>query len=141
MEVRVVKKLEDNICECIAVQKNEWPCPPSDFDGIPQLTNGNILSVIVPFKISSASCQVDYEQRLKLEDCYFNSIVSASSYGLKSVCIPSFGVGGLYWDSIQSSSAARCAISKVVNYVEDDFKVFFLTKEEDFEIWDEVMKF
>ena len=60
--------------------------------------------------------------------------------GFKSIGFRRLGVD-LYWEPVQSSSAARKAVLKILNDVPDDFRVVFLAEGDDFEIWDGVMRF
>ena len=137
MEVKVIKNNEDLDCECVVRQKNSSPLPV--YDLTPAFKNG-VLYISVPFRMSSVTCQVDSETRDKLENCYFNCIKTANEMGFKSIGFPQLGVD-LYWEPVQSASAARVSVLKILNDIPDDFRVVFWAEGDDFEIWDGVMRF
>lgn len=140
MEIKVVKDIEPIQGECLVSQLNSTPQLSSDLDSIPRWIDEKQISVIVPFRKSSVLCQVDNEARISLEKSYSNCIVEASRNKLKSILFHPLGLD-LYWDSVQSSAAARKAILETSELVADDFLVIFSVDEEDFEIWDGVMRF
>ncbi|MCK9434386.1 MAG: hypothetical protein M0R32_06070 [Candidatus Cloacimonetes bacterium] len=140
MQVSVIKDQKDSNCQCSVIQLNEVPSEPSDLEAIPRWRDG-VISILVPTKFPSVTCQVDENARIRLENCYVNSISFASDEGFESVKIPMLGVDNLYWDSVQSAGAARKAIVALADSLSDDFLVEFFVSEEDFEIWDDVMKF
>lgn len=142
MQIKVVSKSDELDCECIVVQSNKTPLPPSDFDSCPEFLSKNEISVIVPFRASSIVCQINYDQRKKLEDCYSNCILLANKHNFKSIMFPSLGTEDLYWDSVQSAAAARKALLSLFSDLPDEFMVvFYIKDDEDFEIWDGVMRF
>ena len=142
MQVKVVNKPDELDCECIVVQSNKAPLPPSDSDSCAELINENEISVVVPFRTSSAVCQVNYDQRKKLEECYYNCILLSNKHNFKSIMFPSLGTEDLYWDPVQSASAAREAMLSLFSDLPDEFMVvFYIEDEEDFEIWNGVMRF
>lgn len=142
MQVKVVKKSDESDCECVVIQSNKTPLPPSDSDSWAEFSRGNDISVIVPFRASSVVCQVNYDQRKKLEDCYSNCISLANKHNFKSIMFPSLGTEDLYWDPVQSAAAARGALLSQFANLPDEFTVVFcIDDEEDFEIWDGVMRF
>lgn len=140
MQIKVIKNSEESSCQCKVVQLNQVPQPPSDLEAIPKFGGKDIL-LLVPTRFSSVTCQTDENARTRLEACYGNSILFAAEEGFDSVEIPDLGVENLYWDSVQSAGAARKAIVSVVDLIPDSFLIVFSVPEEDFEIWDEVMKF
>ena len=140
MQVKVIKKSEKTACQCEVIQLNEVPQPASDLEAIPKWIEEGI-SVLVPTRFSSVTCQIDENSRIRLEACYGNSILFAFKEGFDSIQIPDLGVENLYWDSVESAGAARNAIVKVFDSVPEDFLVVFSVPEDEFEIWDGVMTF
>ena len=140
MQVTVIKNSEEYFCQCEVVQLNEVPQPPSDLEAVPKWGEEGIL-ILVPTRFSSVTCQIDENARMRLEACYENSISFAFKEGFDCVKLPDLGVENLYWDAVQSAGAARKALVSLINFLPDSFLVVFSVPEEDFEIWDEVMKF
>lgn len=140
MTVKIISDEDNTNCDYVVLQANNAPCPPSKMDSVPIQKENNIF-VFVPLKTSSVVCQVDYEQRKCLENCYYNCIIFAFKTGKSSIQFPELGVNFLYWDSIQSASAARVAIERSFEEVCDDFLIVFEIDKSHIDIWDEVMIF
>ena len=140
MRVRVQKENEKHNCHCVVKQKNKIPIE-NNGEHLPVFSfDRRTIFVTVPMKTASVTHQTSLASRVLLENCYKHPIILCASSGFDSISIPQLGVD-LYWDVVQSASAARKAILDAFEEVPEDYEVVFCVPNEDYEIWDETMRF
>jgi hypothetical protein len=122
---------------------------------------GNRVKAFVPACSPTVSSQVPEADFKKLEECYYACVMEAAEqYGSKTVIVYPFGCGkktniilekgklvhydvwgDLFWSHSKSSMAAKNAIERATQNLDDDVTAIFIVPKENFDDWDCAMRF